>query len=402
MGDGLFTDLPIGKEVNMEQNYIRKIIRKNTWRPMFISLIFVIIFLAGFLSESDKWSTLFTPLAEGTSVTGIQDLYAKDKYYFQLKNADIYFLDYAIYSYDTVNGVKTSEEKLSQVYGIIYYDDGYLLALLPKDYLDMTDEELSSVTAVADLQALGDDDYHQEAYDEMVSSLSEAYNADPSSVRESIPKICVTVTEHGRQGDQFLFLIMGLLLLVSASVFLYQLLVLINYHFSGFYKKLGKTGNAEDIEYRINRIVADETYLYKSSVRAATYTGLISSNYIIGMVKNSLALYPTKDLIWAHLNTIRHKSHFITIGKTYQILFYFKDVKTPVSINFPKEDMAAGLIQTLADNLSVMCGYSDELMKIYKKDYPAFLKLALQSKSESSQAEDGDYTDNSYHTPDQE
>lgn len=387
----------------MEQNYIRKIIRKNAWRPIFISLIFVFITLTGFLSESDKWSTLFTPLAEGNSVTGIQELYAKDKYYFQLKNADVYFLDYAIYSYDTVNGVKSSDEELSQIYGIIYYDDGYLLALLPKDYLDMTDEELSSVTAVADLKALSDDQYHQEAYEKMVTTLSEAYNADPSAVRESIPEICVTITEHARQGDQLVFIILGLLLLASVSVFIYQLLILINYKFSGFYKKLAKTGNPEDIEYRINSAIAGEHYLYMSPLRSAAYTGLITADYIIGKTNHPLAIYPTRDLIWVHLNTFKRKSHFITISKTYQVLFYFKDIKLPVAINFPKAAMATELIQRVADTLPVMCGYSDELKKLYKKDYSAFLNLALQRKAENAHMEESnEVSQDNQRTPDQE
>lgn len=385
----------------MEQNYLRKIIRKNAWSPMFISLVFVFIALAGFLSESEKWSTLFTPLAEGTSVTGIQDLYAKDKYYFQLKNADVYFLDYAIYSYDTVNGVKTSEEKLSQVYGIIYYDDGYLLALLPKDYLDMSDEELSSVTAVANLQALGDDQYHQEAYEEMITSLSKAYKVDPSTVRESIPEICVTLTEHGRLGDQFLFLVMGLILLISASVFLYQLLIKINYKYSGFYKKLAKIGNPEDIEYRINSEIAGERYLYMSVLRPAAYTGLITTDYIIGKINHPLAIHPTRDLIWVHLNTVKHKSHFITISKSYQILFYFKDMKSPISINFPKAAIATELIEKIAATLPVMCGYSDDLKKLYKKDYTAFVNLALSRKHELEHMEDNLNSDNTQETTDQ-
>lgn len=371
----------------MEQNYLKKIIQRNARRPLLTSLVFIIIFLAASISESNLWSTLFFSLNEGSSAAAVQELYEEDKAYIQLKGADVYFLDYAIYDYSTINGVKASDEKLSQIYGIILYDDGYLLALLPDNYLDMSEEELSSVTAVASLESLDDSEYHREAYNQMVTALSDAYETDPAVIMENVPEICVTIPEDGRLTDQLVFAIIHLILLISLIVFLYQVLVILNYKASGFYKKLHKTGAAEDIEYSINRAVAEENYFYKSPFKSPAYTGLVTAKYTLGKVNQSLALHPTKDLIWVYLKLIKHKSYFITVSKTYQVLFYFKDVKTPLAINCKKEEAAAELIQKVTGNMSVMCEYSKELMKIYRNDYPTFLKLAAQRKAAGEESE---------------
>lgn len=359
-----------------------------------ISLILIFIFVAGYTQESHKWSTLFTPLAEENSVEGIQSLHKQGKFYFQLKKADIYFLDYGIYSYNTVNGIKSSEEKLSQVYGVLVLDDGYLLTLLPKNYLDMSEEELTSVTAVANLDALNGNEYHMEAYDEMVTTLSDAFGIDSSVVKENVPEICVTIPENGRLGDQALFLVILSGFLISLAFFLYQLLIIFNYRLSKFYRKLAKTGNAEDIEYSINRAAADGTCLYINTLKSAGFTGLVTSDYIIGKKNTSLMLGNTKDLVWVHLKLIRHKTYFITVGKSYQVLFYFKGVKAPITINCNKEETAAGLIGAVSENLRVCCEYSDELAKLYRKNYDAFLKEVTERVSARNQEEYG-YDENS-------
>lgn len=358
----------------MIHNYLRKIIRKNTRAPLLISLLLIIIFLAGSIHEFHKWSTLFTPLTEESSIEGIQSLQKQGKYYFQLKNAHVMILDYAIYSYETVNGVKTGDEKLSQVYGILAYDDGCLLTLLPKDYLNMSDEELDSVTAVASLENLDDSEYHREAYDEMVSYISDTYQVDSSTVKKNIPEICITIPEDGRFGDQAFSAILILGFVISLVSFLYQLLILFNYKLSRFYRKLARTGSAEDIEYSINRAAEDGTYIYMNTLRSPSYTALITSNYVIGKKNSSLMLGNTKDLVWVHLKLIRQKAYFITVRKSYQVLFYFKDVKTPITINCNKKETAAILMEAVIKHLGVYCEYSEELAKLYRKNYDAFLR----------------------------
>ncbi|MGN6712826.1 MAG: DUF6709 family protein [Anaerocolumna jejuensis] len=358
----------------MVQNYLKKVIKKNNRGPFLISLIFVVIFLAVTIQESYKWSTLFTPLTAVNSIENIKDLHKQNKFYFQLKKADIYPMDFGIYNYHTVNGIKTSEEELTQIYGILQYDDGYLLVLLPKDYLDMSDDELASVTAVADIESLNDGDYHKEAYEEMVKVLSDAYKIEPSVVKENVAEICVTIPDHGRLNDQLLFIFYLLGLLISLAFFLYHLLVAFQYRQSRFYKRLDRIGSAEDMEYSINRAAEEGACLYISTLRPSNYAGIVTSDYIIGKKGMSLALGNTRNLVWVHLKLIKHKSHYITVGKTYQVLFYFKDLKAPIAINCPKEDVAANLIDTVSETLRVYCGYSKELEQLYKKNFDAFLK----------------------------
>ncbi len=374
----------------MEENYLKKVIKKSGVNTLVIIIACIGIFAFGFFSFKDKVSTLFTTLETGTNVESIQKLYENKKAYIQLKDADIYFLDYAIYTYNTVNGVKTGEEKLDQVYGMIAYEDGYLLALLPKEYLDMTDEELSSVNTVALLEGIenGDfsdtDDYHKDAYDELVNTISESYGEEASIVKDYVPEICITITDNGRTNDQMIFGGITILFLVALGILIRNILVKNNYKSSKFYKSLNKIGNAESIEHALEQSIVKGTYLYKSDEKSYAYAGLITPEYVLAKNNTALTLASTKDMIWAHLKVTKHKYYFITTGKTFQVVMYFKNNKTPLTIDFKKEDEATSVIQTLAEKLSVIAGYSDELMKMFKKDYQGFLRMAEEQKESAS------------------
>jgi hypothetical protein len=76
-------------------------------------------------------------------------------------------------------------------------------------------------------------------------------------------------------------------------------------------------------------------------------------------------------------------------------------MKSPISINFPKAAIATELIEKIATTLPVMCGYSDDLKKLYKKDYTAFVNLALSRKHELEHMEDNLNSDNTQETTDQ-
>ena len=374
----------------MEENYLKKVIKKSGVNTLVIIIACIGIFAFGFFSFKDKVSTLFTTLETGTNVESIQKLYENKKAYIQLKDADIYFLDYAIYTYNTVNGVKTGEEKLDQVYGMIAYEDGYLLALLPKEYLDMTDEELSSVNTVALLEGIenGDfsdtDDYHKDAYDELINTISESYGEEASFVKDYVPEICITITDNGRKNDQMIFGGITILFLVALGILIRNILVKNNYKSSKFYKSLNKIGNAESIEHALEQSIVKGTYLYKSDEKSYAYAGLITPEYVLAKNNTALTLASTKDMIWAHLKVTKHKYYFITTGKSFQVVMYFKNNKTPVTIDFKKEDEATSVIQTLAEKLSVIAGYSDELMKMFKKDYQGFLRMAEEQKESAS------------------
>ncbi len=383
----------------MEENYLKKVIKKSGVNTLVIIIACILIFAFGFFSFKDKVSTLFTSLETGTNVESIKKLYDNKKAYIQLKDADIYFLDYAIYTYNTVNGVKTGEEKLDQVYGMIAYEDGYILALLPKEYLDMTDEELSSINTVALLESLENgglsdsDDYHQDAYDELINTISDSFGEEASFVKDYVPEICVSITDNGRKNDQMIFGGLSILFLVALGILVRNIIVKSNYKSSKFYKSLNKIGDAESIENSLDRSIANGTYLYKSDDRIYAYLGLITPNYVLGKNNNSPVLQSTPDMIWAHLKVTKHKSYFITVGKSFQVVMYFKNVKNPVTIDFRKEDQATAVVRKLAEELSIIAGYSDELMKMFEKDYQGFVRMAEQQK-ESASAENTNSTEN--------
>lgn len=82
------------------------------------------------------------------------------------------------------------------------------------------------------------------------------------------------------------------------------------------------------------------------------------------------------EIIWAYLKRITHKTNGIKTGVTYEVLIATKD-KKPHDIPMDSEDGVYAVLEELSKhNPHIVLGYSDELKKMYKKDYDAFLELS--------------------------
>jgi hypothetical protein len=303
--------------------------------------------------------------------------------YAQLEDSDVYLLDYGIYSYETRYGVKTSEEKLSEVYGLAKFKDGYVLLSLPASYADMKEEELNAVTATCKVRALDDGEFYQKAYEELLSEVADASDSEPKDIEKVVPKLCLEVKEDGRMEDQLLFEFNVLCILVFLVLFIIEVIVMADYKKSKFYRGLYRIGNPEDVEYTINQNIERGNFLYKSLYNSIAYFGLIMPDYTIAKSAQKLCIFNTGDMVWAHLRITKNKVNFIiTVSKSYKVMLYFRGVKKPVGINFRTEQDAAALVESISANMPVICGYNNNLANLYKSDYARFLQEADQYRVE--------------------
>jgi len=362
----------------MNENYIEQIIKKHTKTTLLFLLVLILITVSVFLANDNLLSTLYTPLSSIKSSDNATELFKQKKVYAQLENADLYFTDYGIYTYTTRNGVKTSEEKLSQVFGVVRYEDGYLLTLVPKSYTDLDETALQSVSATCKVQALNEDEHYTEAYNELVSEIMSSTKKNREEVEQAVPRLCLTVQEDGRVGDQAIVIIDLLAFVLLIIFMLINILVLFDHKKSKLYQQLNFFGSAEDVEYSINQSVETGNYLYKNIFKPAQYIGLLTPQYLIARSGSSLRILPTRDLLWAHLKITKQKAYFITVNKSVQVLFYVKEIKRPVSITFKNEQQANEVIGRISANLPVICGYDKNLARIYKSNREEFLRIAEQ------------------------
>jgi hypothetical protein len=360
----------------MNENYFERIIKKQTKSILLAILVLILITAAVFLSNMKLLSTLYSPLSSIKSSAAATELFKQEKVYAQMENADMYFLDYGIYTYTTRNGVKTSDEKLSQVFGVVKYDDGYLLVLAPKSYLDLDETKLQSVSATCKVQDLSENENYNKAYDGLIDELTKSAQISREEAEKYVPKLCVTIQEDGRTFDQAFISIDMLVLFLLVIFMIINFMVIFNYRKSKSYQQLYSFGNAEDVEYSINQSVECGNYLYKSEYRPTAYIGLLSYEYIIGKCGSSLKVFPTRELIWVHLKVVKQKAYFITVNKSYQVLFYIRGVKKPVSILFKNESQANETIQKISNSLPVLCVYDKNLAHTYRSNYAEFLQIA--------------------------
>ena len=364
----------------MADNFLKKIIQKNVLKPILV-LVLIIIVAAGFLvSQASLYSTLFSALDPINSMEDAQNLYDEGKAYVSLENADVYFLDYGVYTYTTRNGIKTSDEKLSEVYGLVDYEDGYLLVQMPAEYLDMPEEDLYSVTAVSKLEALDANEFHGEAYDQLLSEVAEAFQVTEDDVREFAPEFCVTIKD--RAGDQGIFVAAVIAILVSLGILIGKLLAYSNYKSTKDYKALNAIGDPEDIETKINNIVEREAYIYAGGAKSFGNAGLISDEYIVANKGSKLNVGKTSDLIWAYLKVTKHKTYFITVSKSYQLQLYFRGDKEGSHISIKNESEANRVIGEIAAKFPVICSFSEELARLYRKNNAEFQQLADKYKAD--------------------
>ncbi len=359
-------------------NSLKDIIRKNA-KFILISIgFFLIVSVIVFIANMKVISTLFSPLSTIKSVEDANSLLNNNKVYAQLENSDVYLLDYGVYTYKTRYGVKTSNEKLSEVYGLANFEDGYVLLSLPASFANMKESELDAVTAICKVRALDDGEFYQKAYEELISEVAEANNFKPEEIEQYVPKLCLEVDESGRIVDQLLFALNVFCILLFLILFILEAIVMADYKKSKLYRQLSWLGNAEDVEYTINQNLERGNYLYKSSYKSIRYFGLIMPNYTIAKSAQDFKIFITDDLIWAHLNVTTHKVNFIPVSKSYRVKLFFRGIKKPVEMNFKTEQEALALVKAISENLPVICGYSKDLENSYNRDYANFLQNADQ------------------------
>lgn len=83
------------------------------------------------------------------------------------------------------------------------------------------------------------------------------------------------------------------------------------------------------------------------------------------------------DIIWAYLRSTTHRTNGIKTHVTKSLILNTRNKKTH-TINMRSEEAVTSVLKLYSmNNPSIVLGYSDELMKCYRKDMDAFLSMGL-------------------------
>ncbi|MGN1180230.1 MAG: DUF6709 family protein [Suilimivivens sp.] len=100
------------------------------------------------------------------------------------------------------------------------------------------------------------------------------------------------------------------------------------------------------------------------------------------------------QIIWAYQQNTTHRTNGIKTGTSYQILVYQLNSKRTTGINIPNETVGGEILKHMNDIMPrAVVGYSDELMKLYRKNYQDFLQLRYYRKEQSADAAGAQYAE---------
>ena len=174
----------------------------------------------------------------------------------------------------------------------------------------------------------------------------------------------------------YIFLVLGFVFLAAAAVFVILALSGRNQKMITDYLK--SQGNSELVKSRV------ESFLSSMDPKKPLY---YNEQFICGQNGAKTIFGEVDKLAWVYTKTITHKQNFITVGHSYYVELGFADGKI-YDVLMKKEAEATAYVQDIAARFpKVVCGYTDELSKMFRKTLPEFLKLKYYAAEQVQQAE---------------
>lgn len=85
---------------------------------------------------------------------------------------------------------------------------------------------------------------------------------------------------------------------------------------------------------------------------------------------------PNKNISWAYMHTITHRTYGIKTGTTYSIIIYVEGEKNQFSISTPDEATTLQILDKYVANFPwIVVGYDNDVEKMFRKDHAQFLNL---------------------------
>ena len=196
------------------------------------------------------------------------------------------------------------------------------------------------------------------------------------------------VLQVGYIGQFDSFSTYGLLAVCAVALLLVIILILqmLSKSYLSRIKKFIK--NSED-SASMERIEAD----YEGATPFGSITiGNLYTHYFQG---NKAWILKNSDMIWAYMLNVTHRTYGIKVGVTKTLIVYTKN-KKKYSINLKKSDDVTSILNKLSEiNSTIVTGYSDELKKLFKKDFDSFVNLRYSQESASTN-DTTEYNDTTY------
>ena len=179
----------------------------------------------------------------------------------------------------------------------------------------------------------------------------------------------------GAAATAFFIFVLGVVLAAIGIIMLIS--ALLGGKLKAFKKEIQASGFTEmDVEYEYE---SARTFGKKDDLR-------IGGRFIFYMAGNKPHLLVKDQIVWVYQQNTTHRTNGVKTGTTYELLVYCLNDNKVKSISVPNENTGREILQYLNETMPrAVVGFSDELLKMFKKDYQNFLQLRYYRPQDSSQ-----------------
>ncbi len=144
------------------------------------------------------------------------------------------------------------------------------------------------------------------------------------------------------------------------------------------YKSLSKFGNPEILISNINN---------ELKLKAETQAGklILTDSWLFIPTVYTLKPALLNYVVWVYKKITQRRVNFIPTGKTFSIVIYLKD-KSELSAQMNEGLVNQAIVQIQAKIPWVIAGYSDEVQRLWNKNFPEFLAAVEQRKAEKTES----------------
>lgn len=122
----------------------------------------------------------------------------------------------------------------------------------------------------------------------------------------------------------------------------------------------------------------------------------ISNRFIFHIAGNKPHMIVKDQVIWAYQQNTTHRTNGIKTGTTFEILIYSLNDKKTAHVYIPNEKVGGEVLQYMNETMpKAVVGYSDELVKLFRKDYQSFLQLRYYAAEEPQHTQEQSNEDQS-------
>ncbi len=262
------------------------------------------------------------------------------------------------------------------------FDSAELIFNQTMDYLIGNTDELTSIMNVTGSV----NDMDSEVYDYYKEWFEEYGYTDEEIDNVALPYIL----QIGYIGAMDQVAVYGLLALAAVGLLL-TVIIIIQSLTGSYLSRIKKYIRENESSASMERIESD---FENAAALGSVWVGKLFTYYFQG---NKAWILKNSDIVWAYLLNVTHKTYGIKVGTTKTLLIYTRDKKKH-SVQVKKSDDITAILQQLSEtNPYVVTGYSDELMKLFKKDFDAFTNLRYSKESTDTKwQEQSDRQDTSF------